>query len=320
MSWRNSKSAFEEALLYLKNRQTGVIKSFRTPWLKFDDAGVDGIEWHSTVVIAGRPGAGKTLIKDQIIREAFTLNPGDDFRVLEFSLEMVGKVTAIREFTSVLGKSYKHLCSAGGGKITNEELSKLYTYAKTRVENPVDVIEEACTVDEFVRIVDTYMETYKGPLGYKKTIITVDHTLLFKLNGQSEREMLVALAAKFTELKKKYPIIFIVLSQLKRDVDTPERAEEGKYGNYILDSDIMGSDAMFQHADILVGINRPFKQRIRFYGPDKYIIEDDKTLVFHFLKCRNGDPRMSFFKAEFHQMKVSEMATPGTKEMRFKGA
>ena len=49
-------------------------------------------------VIGGRPAAGKTLIKDQIIREAFTLNKGDKFRVLEFSLEMVQRVSAIREY------------------------------------------------------------------------------------------------------------------------------------------------------------------------------------------------------------------------------
>ena len=67
-----------------------------------------------------------------------------------------------------------------------------------------------------------------------------------------------------------------------------------------------------QHADMLIGINRPAKQKIRFYGPDRYIIEDDKTLVFHFLKARNGDARMSFFKAEFERMEVSEMNPPQT--------
>ena len=61
---------------------------------------------------------------------------------------------------------------------------------------------------------------------------------------------------------------------------------------------------------MVVGVNRPAKQKIRYYGPDRYIIDDDRTLVFHFLKARNGDARMSFFRAEFEQMKVSEMQTP----------
>ncbi len=67
---------------------------------------------------------------------------------------------------------------------------------------------------------------------------------------------------------------------------------------------------MLQHADTVIGINRPAKQKIRFYGPDKYIIEDETVLVMHFLKCRNGDTRMSFFKAQFDKMKITESETP----------
>jgi hypothetical protein len=73
---------------------------------------------------------------------------------------------------------------------------------------------------------------------------------------------------------------------------------------------------MLQHADMLIGINRPAKQKIRFYGPDRYIIENDRTLVLHFLKARNGDARMSFFRAKFEQMQIEEMATPGQQERR----
>ena len=36
----------------------------------------------------------------------------------------------------------------------------------------------------------------------------------------------------------------------------------------------------------------------------------------HFLKCRNGDNRMSFFRAEFEKMRVSEMETPAQQERR----
>ena len=110
--------------------------------------------------------------------------------------------------------------------------------------------------------------------------------------------------------------MFIALSQLNRNIDNPDRAQQGKYGNYILESDIFGSDAMLQHADTLIGINRPAKQKIRLYGPDRYIIEDDRTLVLHFLKARNGDTRMSFFKAMFEKMEIAEMPTPPQEERR----
>jgi hypothetical protein len=38
----------------------------------------------------------------------------------------------------------------------------------------------------------------------------------------------------------------------------------------------------------------------------------------HFIKCRNGDARMSFFKAEFEKMRIVEMATPPQQERKIK--
>ena len=96
-SWVGQYAAFNEALKYMFRRSTGEEKSIYTPWPKFNDAATDGLEWNTLTVIGGRPGSGKTLIKDQIIRESFALNPNDNFRVLEFQFEMVGRTSAIRE-------------------------------------------------------------------------------------------------------------------------------------------------------------------------------------------------------------------------------
>ena len=46
------------------------------------------------------------------------------------------------------------------------------------------------------------------------------------------------------------------------------------------------------------------------------MIEDDRDIVLHLLKCRNGDTRLSFFKAEFEKMKIVEMTTPPQQEKR----
>lgn len=312
-AWGGQFKAFNEALNYMSRRQSGEEKSIYTPWPKFNDATTDGLEWNTLTVIGGRPGSGKTLIKDQIIRESFDLNPGDEFRVLEFQFEMVGRTSAIREFSSLTGKTYKELCSAGS-VLTTDVINKCYEYAKTRVKNPVDIISTPMTVNQMREQIDMYMEEHKGA----NTIITLDHTILVKRAPyQNNRlDMLFELGEFFTQCKRDYPCMFIALSQLNRNIDNPDRAVDGKYGNYILESDIFGSDAMLQHADTLVGINRPAKQKIRYYGPDRYIIQDDRTLVLHFLKARNGDARMSFFKAEFERMQVSEMNTPAQQERR----
>jgi len=305
--WEGQYDSFNVALKYMLDRQTGTEKSIYTPWPKFNDAGTDGLEWNTLTVIGGRPGSGKTLIKDQIVREAFVLNPDDNFRVLQFSFEMVGRTSAIREFSSLTGKTYKELCSAGS-KLTPDVFNKCHLYAKERVKSPVDIIQTPMTVNQMREQIDMYMTEHKGI----NTIITLDHTILVKRAPyQNNRlDMLFELGEFFTQVKRDYPCLIIALSQLNRNIDSPERAIDGKYGNYVLESDIFGSDAMLQHADMLVGINRPAKQKIRFYGPDRYIIEDDRTLAFHFLKARNGDARMSFFKGQFENMEIIEMDTP----------
>ena len=312
-SWIGQYAAFNDALKYMLNRSKGLEKSIYTPWPKFNDATTDGLEWNTLTVIGGRPGSGKTLIKDQIIRESFALNPNDDFRVLEFQFEMVGRTSALREFSSITGKTYKELCSAGS-MLTQDVLNKCHQYAKERVKYPVDIVSTPMTVNQMREQIDMYMNENKG----KKTIITLDHTMLVKRAPYQNNslDMLFELGEFFTQTKREYPVMFIALSQLNRNIDNPERAQQGKYGNFILESDIFGSDAMLQHADTLIGINRPAKQKIRLYGPDRYIIEDDRTLVLHFLKARNGDTRMSFFKAMFEKMEIEEMQTPEMEDRR----
>lgn len=331
LRWKTKAKGYENALNNLQARLNGKIISIKTSSVKINDATCDGFEWHTAVCIAARPGAGKSVLKEQIINESFELNPLSNHRCLDFDLEMPLVFNAIREFSAHLGKSYKYMCSAEMDadmkKLTKEELQKCYLYSKQRLEAkadgtskyPIDVVEDAPTVNEFEQIVTEYMEYYattdnKGNKVYTNTIVSMDHARLFIKapfeNG--EQEMLHNLGKAIIRLKKKFPILFIILNHLNRNIDKPERVEEGRYGNYVLESDILGSDSFSQCCDIIIGINRPAKLQIRQYGPQRYIIQDDMVLVFHFLKVRNGTPRMSFFRGEFHRMKIVEMDTPAT--------
>jgi replicative DNA helicase len=333
--WKSQKDAYQKALTYVHARQQGLITSFMTPWQKVNEAGVNGIEWQSLVVIGGRPGTGKTLIKDQIVREAGKNNPGKNQRILEFQFEMVARASKVREFCSVLGKPYKYICSANmNDKLTDADFKKLHAHSQESVDvdkYPVDIVENPCTVEDFIQIVSCYMEKHAqmvdgkdedgNPIKvkvYTNTVVTADHSYLFKMGktDKNKTDMLYNLGEALTLLKRRYPIIFIILSQLNKGVESPERNENGKYGNYILEGDILGGDALLQHADLVVGANKPANKHIEYYGPDRYIIDDPNILVFHFLKTRSGDTRMSFFKAAFDKMEVHEMATPGTQQKR----
>jgi replicative DNA helicase len=315
LPWKSRREGYISALKFMKGRMEGKIHTYRTPWEKLNDAGVEGIEWNSLVVIGGRPGTGKTLIKDQIIREGFKLNRGQNIKVLEFTLEMVSEKARLREFTSVAKKSYRYLSNADKkeeGPLKVEDFEKCKAYAIEASKYPVDEVETPPSIEQFEATISSYLETNAviedGVKIYGNTIVTLDHSILIK--GSNKQELLYQLGETCTKLKRKYPIIFIILSQLNRSVEAPERNEDGKYGNYILESDLFGADALLQHADLVIGINRPAMKFIKYYGPDRYIIEDDSVLVFHFIKCRNGDTRMSFFRAKYKTMEIEEMETP----------
>jgi replicative DNA helicase len=332
--WKSHAKHYEEALVYMRKRQQGKISSFKTPWPKINDAAIGGFEWHSITIIGARPGGGKTLMKDQMIREGFKLNKGQGIRVLEFQLEMVGKNSKLREFSAISKKTYKYLCSAEteGVVIDDTIIDLCVKHAQKAAQYPVDIVDTPPTADEFKKIVHEYMQTHASKskvkdkdgveriiYTYKKTVVTLDHSVLLKkMRGQSTMDMLNGLGEACTELKKLYPVAFVILSQLNRDITNPVRAENGKYGNYILESDIFGADALLQHADLVIGIDRPALRHISEYGPDRYKIEDDSVLVAHILKTRTGDTRMSFLRAVFQHMKVEEMPTPGVAEVKKK--
>ena len=309
--------AFDEALVHIKARQEGRIRSLITGWPKFNDALLDGIEWNTLTVIGARPGTGKTFFVDQLCADVVALNPHENFRVLQFQLEMPGRTSAIRELSTPTQKDYKSLNSAGNTKLTDQDYEKCVSYVqKLKANARVDVVYDPCTVEEFMSTIHHYVDKHStvtdGKKKYSKVLITVDHSTLFKKSAKDKDkfDMLYNLGEAITFMKKNYPVAFIILSQLNRNIDNPERSEDGKYGNYVLDSDIFGADALLQHADTLIGINRPALKKIRFYGPDRFIIPDETTIVFHFLKSRNGDTRISFFKLDKEQMKIVEIDTP----------
>jgi replicative DNA helicase len=325
MKWKSHAEHYKEALVYMRKRQQKKISSYKLPWPKLNNAAIDGLEYHSITIIAARPGGGKTLMKDQIVREGFLLNKGQNIRVLEFQLEMVGKNSKLREFSAVTKKTYKYLCSAEQENIVIDDniIEQCTLHAQTASKYPVDIIDTPVTAKEFKEEIHSYMKHNAVIIDdkkvYKKTIVTLDHSVLIKKSkNQSTMDMLNELGEVCTELKKLYPIAFIILSQLNRDINNPTRAENGKYGNYILESDIFGADALLQHADLVVGLDRPALRHITAYGPDRYIIDDDSTLVCHIIKTRTGDTRMSFFKAEYAHMRIDEMNTPAQEQLKTK--
>lgn len=57
------EEAARQELRYIRDRMDGKAKSLLTPWRKFNEASMNGIEWGSIITVAGMSGSGKCLGK-----------------------------------------------------------------------------------------------------------------------------------------------------------------------------------------------------------------------------------------------------------------
>ena len=310
----SERDALKKALYKIKARHNGELKSLKTAWVNFNDAFCDGLEWRTITVVGARPGTGKTLFMEQLVNDVIKMNPDQKFRVLKFQFEMLDETNGIRKLSMNVGSDYNTLMSKGKPIDKSIFQKCVQFYEDTASYDMVDVVYDPCTVEEMCATIHAYMLENKTDDGFTNTLVTIDHSALFKTGGKykDKFEMLYGLGEALTEMKKKFPVAFLVLSQLNRNVETPERAKDGTYGNYILDSDLYGSDALLQHADVVLGINRPYNRKIKFYGPERYIINNPDLLVFHILKSRNGFMGMTFFKLDRVIMRIVEVDPPPT--------
>lgn len=294
--------AYQQALEYAQKRKEGVIKSLRTPWAKFNEISMDGLEWNSLTVIAGRPGSGKTLIGSMISREAFRLNTDQDFCVLDFQFEMLSRNIALREISGNINVNVRRLSSVGT-TVTDQDMEAAINYCKANSHKEIYTYERPLNVEKMREMIYHFYSVKQKPV-----LITLDHSLLLKRSAsENDRiETLYNLGNMLAETRRQLPVSFVVLSQLNRDIETTERLKPGSIGNFVKDSDVFGADALLQFTDILIGINRPAKYGLQFYGPEKIPVEND-TLMVHFLKVRNGEPCLTRFKADFAKSKIYQI-------------
>ncbi len=75
----------------------------------------------------------------------------------------------------------------------------------------VDVVYDPCTVDEMCATIHAYMEKHKSEDGFTNTLVTIDHSALFKVGkGQKDKfEMLYGLGEALTEMKKRFPVAYL---------------------------------------------------------------------------------------------------------------
>jgi replicative DNA helicase len=304
-----------EGLKYIDDRRTGRVKSFKTPWTGLNYAGIGGLEWGSMMTIGARPGAGKTMIVSQILRESRIHNPDQDFSILEFQFEMGDKQYAARQFAAEVAMDYNQVLSSYqqlddfSYKLMQRYLADTQALEKAGVQRKL-IKKPICVSD-----IEKAIRFYYKQMGAKFMIVTIDHSwLIKKSSGEKDKfDVLYNTAEMLMQLKNELPIIVLMITQMNRTMEEASRAHPGIIGNYPTSSDIFGGDALMQSSDMVIALNRPFKSNINIYGPKKYITHKDQIYI-HLLKVRNGgdDNNVLFMNGEYNRQKMIETIEPQT--------
>ena len=305
-------SAASRAIGYIRDRHAGKITSLKTDLKKLNESLLDGIEWNRILTIGAMSGSGKSVLCEQIKQSALR-ESNIPFECLSFEFEMPAQDQMIRAFSSRLNMSVQEMLlnkELSKEKWFYEELNKITNEISSK---PFFYNEEIGTPEEIVTACKEFAEKRqlkeKG-LGF---LVTIDHVLLTKnKEGEDERRIIASLVRSLIDLKKYFvaegiPVIFIMLSQLNRNIETPERVLNPDL-HFPTRNDLFGSSDIFMGSDYVLIIHRPVILKLREYGPNSWPVVDEATgrsiLYMHLIKQRFGDPVIFKCLDDFKNSKI----------------
>lgn len=292
MKWLSLNEAYRQELNYIKGRSTGKIKSIKTPWESWNNLYMDGFEYGWIVSICGASSMGKTTVLNIIESEVFKLNRWDNFEVLSFNFEMLARRLVGRKLSHYTGKTVKKLYSTGGYNLSKEDILSIdKAYGKEFQETPIFYVEFPLNPEQVLEVIIEFIKIRKLKENNKGLIVTFDHTALTKRSLNADERITISnLMNAFNQSKKIYPkSLYIVLSQLNRAIESPDR--KSSYGkkailNFPVRSDVYMSDAVFTTSDAVIVIHRPEILGLNEYGPNGW---PTKNITYcHHLKNREG--------------------------------
>ena len=150
-------------------------------------------------------------------------------------------------------------------------------------------VDKPCSIDYIGKTIDYF---HKHIAKGKWLIVILDHVLLVDGEG-GERSTIVNLQKLFIEKKKLKNTTIIQLSQMNRNIESPDRINNPS-SHFPMRSDLSASDAMFQASDYVLVIHRPELLNLGYYGTQRLPVRN--KVYLHFLKVRDGEPCILAFE------------------------
>jgi replicative DNA helicase len=229
------------------------------------DRHLGGLDGGNLVLIAGRPGMGKTTLALQIAENVAEQGKG----VGIFSMEMGEQELAIKQVAAISGV---HATNIRHGKLSHEEFERVARAAHNLASRRISVDESGGLTISQVRSRARIMRRKFG-----LDLIVVDYLQMMTGQGDNRVQVLEAISRGLKSLAKELAIPVIALSQLNRGV------EQRPNKRPVL-SDLRDSGSLEQDADIVIGLYRD-----DYYNADS---PDRGTAEALILKHRMGETGM----------------------------
>lgn len=282
LHFQHISAATKEAAEYIKKRKNHEVKSLKTRWNKFNAACMGGIEPNTVYTIVGISGSGKSSFVNTLENDLIDLNSDQDVIVLNFSFEMLSSRQVGRKLSSKLRLTTAELYSANND-LDNESLAKVEETSQQIKSYPIYYVDTPGTVEDIASTIDYF---YENKAKGKKFIVILDHTLL--VEGQSRESALQVISdlqKLFIKVKKLPNTTVIQLSQMNRNIETPDRINNPSM-HYPMRSDISSADTIFHASDYVICIHRPELLNIQQYGPNRLPVNN--KVYLHLIKNRDA--------------------------------
>ena len=253
------------------HKDAGAMRGLKTGFYQIDKA-TNGLQKSDLVIIAARPGVGKTSLAMNIVSNAALESKA---KCAVFSLEMGREQLAQRMLFSVANVS---MAKALRGELNETDWSKIWKAEKKLKDADIFIDDNAMNTPSQVLSKCRKLKREKG-----LDLIAIDYLGLMKSDEKTDNRQneVASISRQLKVLAKEINVPVLALCQLNRSV---EQRDNGKPGKPVL-SDLRESGSIEQDADMVWFIHRDMSA--------KEISEDktgNYTAELIIAKFRTGQP------------------------------
>lgn len=263
---RTAKEAVDRAVKEISDIQLKKVRPIRFRYDHLNENTLGGLLPHTIIGIAGSSGSGKSFTSQMLEEDLFdpNLNPHcEDIRLIRCNFEMPVRSLLLRRMSRATDLDIDELLSDVPSDFNKSILKKVAD--KERSER-IFYYSDMVTPEIFEKDMEKFLIEVQNESKEKErkiqTVISVDHMAL--IEAQTDPKTAIdKLVKSMNKLKIKYDVIFVMISQLNREIN---KRISNKMEQAPRRDDLYQTDTMYHLADYIIIIHRP-----EMLGIDEYM-------------------------------------------------